>query len=300
MIVTGITVAIPTYGRDQVLADTIEQVLAILPEGSEFIIVDQTPRHTDEVERFLSLRNGEGRIRWLRSEPPSITQAMNRALREARSEVVLFLDDDIRPDPGLIAAHLAAHRDGGAALVAGRVIQPWQEGIDFSGDRDFHFATLTARDIDQFMGGNFSIRRDVALAIGGFDENFVKVAYNFEAEFAYRLRQTGHRIRYRPDACIHHLKIASGGTRSFGTHLTTLKPDHSVGAYYYHFRTWRGAATLGAVIGRPFRAIATRHHLLHPWWIPATLIAEFRGLAWAARLALRGPRTLSSPGESVT
>jgi len=36
--------------------------------------------------------------------------------------------------------------------------------------------------------------------------------------------------------------------------------------------------------------VATRHHLRRPWWIPLTLIAELRGMAWALALFLRGPK----------
>ena len=60
------------------------------------------------------------------------------------------------------------------------------------------------------MGGNFSINRRAALKIGGFDENFVRVAYKFEAEHAYRWRKSGHRVYFEPNACIHHLKAAAG------------------------------------------------------------------------------------------
>ena len=46
-------------------------------------------------------------------------------------------------------------------------------------------------------------------------------------------------------------------------------------------------------LGRPLRAISTRHHLRRPWGIPATLIAEFAGMVWALALAIRGPRYVS-------
>ena len=140
------------------------------------------------------------------------------------------------------------------------------------------------------MGGNFSIRCDTALALGGFDENFVRVAYRFEAEFAYRFRASGRRIYYEPRACLHHLKSVMGGTRTFGEHLTTFKPDHAVGAYYYFLRTWTGWRSLKSFFSRPLRAVATRHHLRHPWWILGTGLAELRGMCWAVALFLRGPR----------
>ena len=37
-----ITVAIPTYGRDQILVDTIRRVLALVPPAAEVIVLDQT------------------------------------------------------------------------------------------------------------------------------------------------------------------------------------------------------------------------------------------------------------------
>jgi GT2 family glycosyltransferase len=144
------------------------------------------------------------------------------------------------------------------------------------------------------MGGNFSVARRSAIDAGGFDENFVRVAYRFEAEFAHRWRALGRRIWFEPSACIHHLKAGSGGTRSFGEHLTSWRPDHAVGAYYYSLRTraWR------EFTARPLRAVTTRYHLAHPWRIPGTLLAEFGGMAWALRLFLRGPRRVSAPEPS--
>ena len=43
---------------------------------------------------------------------------MNVALVQATHPLVLFLDDDIRPEPGLVAAHCAAHGQGPDVLVA--------------------------------------------------------------------------------------------------------------------------------------------------------------------------------------
>jgi GT2 family glycosyltransferase len=148
------------------------------------------------------------------------------------------------------------------------------------------------------MGGNFSIKRDLALKLGGFDENFVHVAYRFEAEFASRALAAGENILFEPSASIRHLKASKGGTRAYGEHLTTIRPSHSVGAYYYFIRSRSVPRRMASILLRPFRAIRTRHHLLHPWWIPATLFAEISGFVWAVALALRGPRLIGgkAPG----
>lgn len=284
----SLTVVIPTYRREMVLLDTLAHLLALDPPPAEILAIDQSERHEPETEARLGGLQETGQVRWLRQEAPSIPKAMNRGLLEARQPIVLFLDDDIRPDPELIAAHGAAHRKHPDTLVAGRVIQPWQEGQDFAPDRDFHFASLRPRWIDAFMGGNFSVRRDAALDLGGFDENFVKVAYHFEAEFAHRWRASGRRIYFEPGACIHHLKAGAGGTRSYGNYLTSWRPDHAVGAHYYFLRSGQPARCLA----RPLRAVVTRHHLRRPWWIPVTLAAELRALLWALALHARGPRLM--------
>jgi hypothetical protein len=140
------------------------------------------------------------------------------------------------------------------------------------------------------MGGNFSVPAAEALALGGFDENFVRVAYRFEAEFAHRWRQGGRRIFFEPRALIHHLKAGDGGTRSFGDHLTTWRADHAVGAYYWALRTrhWR------EFLARPLRSVLTRYHARRPWRIPATVVAELGGMLWALCLHASGPRHAAS------
>lgn len=281
-----ITVAIPTYRREGVLLDTLRDLLALARGPAEILVLDQTERHAPATDQQLAALHAAGRIRWLRLNVPSIPQAMNRGLLEATHDIVLFLDDDIRPEADLLSAHLDAHARHADVLVAGRVIQPWEEGMDFSGETSFRFAGLHFAWISEFMGGNFSLRRATALALGGFDENFVRVAYRFEAEFAHRFVTSGRRIFFEPAACLHHLKDAGGGTRTFGEHLTTWRPDHAVGAYYFSLRT----GALMDFLRRPVRAVITRHHLRHPWHIFGTLLAELRGMLWAWRLHRSGPR----------
>lgn len=292
-----VSICIPTYRREGVLLNTLDYLLAMETGPAEIMVLDQTEEHEPATDKRLHELHDAGQIRWLHLAAPSIPQAMNRGLLEARQDIVLFLDDDIRPEGGLVAAHHAAHQQNVDVLVAGRVIQPWEEGRDFSADQTFHFAGMKPFWIEEFMGGNFSVGRDTALALGGFDENFVRVAYRFEAEFAHRFRASGRRIWFEPDACLHHLKDCGGGTRTYGEHLTTCKPDHAVGAYYYALRTRSHGRWLIDFLIRPMRAVTTRYHLRHPWGIPVTLLGEVRGMLWALRLFLNGPRYAGLPGN---
>lgn len=288
----AISVVIPTYQREGVLLDTLNALLGLEQGAAEILVLDQTRAHDLETEQQLASWHEAGVIRWLRREHPSIPGAMNQGLVEAREAVVLYLDDDIRPDANLISAHLSAHQT--ADLIVGLVLQPGEQALPMHPGEEFRFNSTEEAWVSEFIGCNFSVKRNVALVLGGFDENFIGAAYRFEAEFAHRYRASHGPIRFEPAARIHHLQAPSGGTRAHGHHLRTLKPAHSVGAYYYLLRS-RPSGWWRQLLWRPLRAIRTRHHLRRPWWIPLTLVSEVRGLAQAVRLVMKGPKYI--PGQ---
>jgi GT2 family glycosyltransferase len=293
--VSGCSIVIPTYRRGSIVIDTVRELRRLDPEPVEILLVDQTRQHPAAVEAELASLERIGAVRRIRLDAPSIPRAMNRGLQEARGAFVLFLDDDIVPDANLVGAHVEAQRECG--LVAGQVLQPGQEPAALAPAERFRFNSTASAWIGEFMGGNFSVRRDHALRLGGFDENFVGAAYRFEAEFACRYVREFGPIRFAPAASIRHLQAAEGGTRAHGHHLRTHRPAHSVGAYYCLFRT-RTPGWRWAMLSRAFRAVRTRYHLSHPWRIPATLLSELRGFLLAWRLARRGPSLIGVPRVS--
>jgi GT2 family glycosyltransferase len=294
----ALSLVIITYGREQVLIDTLGHLLdqiGVLKEGAELLVVDQTPRHEEAVESQLAAWNAQGAIRWIRLPEPHLTHAMNVGLIEARAPLVLYTDDDIIPREGLLAAHLRAYEEFPEAdAVVGQVLQPGETPEDLaytpSGDKlrrylDFPFRSVRGTWVENVMAGNLSVRREKALAIGGFDENFTPpVASRFETEFAKRLIEVGGRIRFEPRASIHHLQAASGGTRSKGSHLSSASPRYGVGDYYYAFRHGQGIGLWSYVLKRPFREVRTRFHLRQPWYIPVKLVGEVRAVLVARRL----------------
>ena len=282
-----ITIAIPTYNRGAILIQTIERLLALDPPAEEIIVVDQTREHSPEIARHLASLP----ITLIRLDEPSIPHAMNVALQRAKSRIVLFVDDDVDPPPGLAAAHAAAY-EGSIVAVVGQVLQPDQDPEHFDEavlrhgflpDLAFRFNHDTACDVQNVMAGNLSVDRERALAIGGFDENYSGVAYRFETDFALRLVHAGGRIRFEPRASLRHLKVPTGGIRAYGDHRTSASPAHSMGDYYFarthvpHF--WR------YVEQRLRQNVLTRWHLRHPWAIPPKLLGELRGLRKGMMLA---------------
>lgn len=291
-----LSVVIPSYRRERVLIETLRAVLALDPPPAELIVCDQTAVHEAEVESELSALEANGRIRRIRIPKPSIPRAMNAGLLEAREEVVLFLDDDVLPAPSLLESHLAAHQHTGTKIVAGQVLQPGELPENLSGER-FRFNSTVGQAVGEVIGCNFSVDREAAVRIGGFDENFVGAAYRFEREFCERAIRGGFGIIFVPSASVHHLRAPSGGTRAYGDHLRTFHPAHSVGEYYQILVSRLERRKLRAILSRLSTSVRTRHHLRHPWWIPATLLAEASGLAWAIFLTIKGPTYPARPGH---
>jgi len=291
-----VSVVIPTFGRDDVLVATIRQLLA-LAEDLEIIVVDQTQAHHASTKQQLEDWSGDRKIRWVKQAPPGTVMAMNRGLREAHGSIVIFLDDDISVDAGLITSHVQAlERYPDAWAIAGRVIQPETRSQlkivnrhrsrgTITCDLEFDFSSRLETWVQNVMAGNLSVRREKALAIGGFDENFIPpVSYRFETEFAKRIIAAGGKIRYEPSAVIHHLRAPRGGTRSIGSHLDSASPLHGVGDYYYALKLGRGWERFRYIIRRPLREVCTKFHLRHPWWMPVKFIGELRAFFMALNM----------------
>lgn len=297
------SIVIPTYRRGAVLLQSVRLLLQQDPVADEILVVDQTPRHDVDIEAQLAAWERGGLVRWIRRATPSITAAMNGGLLAAKGDWVLFLDDDTVPSDGLVAGHAAAvasHPEAWA--VAGQVLQPGESPSEACAetrtrflwqDLEFRFNGARPGWVTNGMAGNLCVRREKAIALGGFDEQFgPPVAYRFETEFAKRIIQHGGKIWFEPKASVRHLRTPSGGTRSQGSHLTSPSPVHGVGDYYYALRCGRGWERAWYMVRRPFREVGTRFHLCHPWWIPVKIVGELRALALALRLYRNGPRLL--------
>lgn len=299
-----VSIAIPTFGREEVLVDTIRFCLLQAPAAGEVLVIDQTATHAESTETALAEWDRMGCIRWLRLSQPSIPVAMNHALLHATRPLVLFLDDDIVPGERMVAAHAAAHGACEVAVVVGQIIQPWQEPAVLApprsrdrmrADFDFPFHSTCRADLQNAMAGHMSVVKEHALSVGGFDENFRGTAYRFETEFARRICRAGGKIIFEPGASIRHLRAERGGTRLHGNHLASASPIHGVGDYYFALQQGIDCDSARYIGRRMLRELCTRFHLRHPWYIPVKFVGEVRALWWAWQLRCGGPALIKYP-----
>lgn len=89
----NISVVIPTRNRKKVLLDTLRSIINQDTIPTEVIIVDQSDDPID-YNNDLSLFPFD-LIRIIYQEQPSLTKARNRGLAEAKTDIVVFCDDDV-------------------------------------------------------------------------------------------------------------------------------------------------------------------------------------------------------------
>jgi hypothetical protein len=119
----AVTVAICTHDRTEHverLLRSLRPLIATMPEGSgqlELVLVDNAP--SDDRTRDLAKQWPE--VRYVHEPRTGLNFARNRALLEARGEILASLDDDVIPDHGWLAGladACGANRD--AAAFTGR------------------------------------------------------------------------------------------------------------------------------------------------------------------------------------
>ncbi|MGH9247373.1 MAG: glycosyltransferase [Acidimicrobiales bacterium] len=229
-----LTVVIPTRDRWEITRRTLDGLARQTETGFATIVVvdgdDQRPPALGrDVEVLVNRRAGPGAAR-------------NRGAHRARTALVLFLGDDMVPQPGLVATHVAGHRTDTAPEtgVLGHV--DWHPDIsdsrllrwmDWSASQ-FNFAGLAAGDDAhwaRFYSCNVSLKRDFFLGAGGFDEDFTY--YYEDLDCGWRLGERGLRLRFEPAAQAQHLHrydwdhmLARFDGIALGEHLMATKhPD---------------------------------------------------------------------------
>jgi len=120
-----VSVIIPTLNRERDLVRTIKDILKDTYPDFELIVVDQTEEHTAETKQ--ELKNLAPRITVVNEAVKSLPHARNIGIERARGAIILFLDDDIIPEPGLIAAHVKNYENVKIAGVGGRVVMAGEE-----------------------------------------------------------------------------------------------------------------------------------------------------------------------------
>lgn len=156
-------------------------------------------------------------------------------LRDARSELVWFLDDDVVPAPGTFARHRTAHDQVERVLVGPCLLPPDASTIPALRDHyDRLWATLADSGridrFDRFSAANTSAPVALLLDQGGFCTGFEDYGRE-DFELGHRLLRSGVRLDFDPAAsAVHHqhrgLAEFLGNARSEGANSVRMVSMH--------------------------------------------------------------------------
>ncbi len=196
-----VSVVIPTYKRPDLLGRCLAALDAqdFDPAGYEVIIADDAA--SEATRRQVDAFAAQARPRVVYA-PVTGTHgpaaARNVGWRLARAPVIAFTDDDTIPDPGWLAAGVAAFEaDKDVVAVTGRVVVPLPpEPTDYERD-------AAGLERAEFVTANSFCRRDALAAVGGFDERF-RAAWREDSDLQFALLRHGGKLVREPSAVVVH------------------------------------------------------------------------------------------------
>jgi len=209
-----VSLIIPTYMREDLLVQTLECAINQEYTNYEIIVIDQTPAHSQNTIDFLhSVRR---KIKLIPSSPPSVTAARNTGVRAARGEIIVFIDDDTSFSSDFLQNHVENYKKK-CDFVQGRIIEKgckdYPKPVWLSRLGNFSGSDFCTRDgiTNNITGCNFSFRRSMFDALGGFDEFFQGIAVCEDSDFAYRAYKKGFKGCFSSRAVLTHHRSDTGG-----------------------------------------------------------------------------------------
>ena len=223
-----VSVIVPTRNRAAAVGGALAP-LARQEAGSgpyEVIVVDNGS--TDATRRVAEdARTALPGLHYAYEARPGLHRGRHRGMREAKGDLLAFIDDDVEVSPGWIASLREALRDDSVAMVGGNILPafvdtppPWLLRLWRRPYGDGHaipsLSVLAwrgeARDIDPALvwGCNLSVRRSVLEAARGFHpdampDDLIKFRGDGEMQLGRFVVASGARCLFHPGASVRHL-----------------------------------------------------------------------------------------------
>lgn len=276
------TVVVCTYRRSRQLAETLGSIARQTLDRARFevVVVNNDPAvDLDDLVDGLrqeAFPERPDHVRLVLCPFKGLSHARNAGIAEARGRVLCFIDDDAVAEPDWLARTLEAYADDcEVGVVGGRILlrppepaPPWLEPAAWSYwshfDPGYPEPTVVESWWEYPWGANWSARRDLLLAMGGFRYGYGRKGNDFgggeEIVAASLARRLGAKVVVAPSSVVHHHVDPARFTRA------DLRRTIRAGTFVNYFTqrdlyvpTWLGPAHLLEQMGK--RAL----RLMWPW-----------------------------------
>ncbi len=192
-----VSVVIPAYNAEKTIGPLLDSLLAMdYPEYEVIVVNDGSKDGTKEIVQRYPVRLIDQRNR-------GASAARDAGLRAAEGEIVAYADSDVKVERGWLKNLVKPFEDPDVAATTGQTIflrnekcTSWIRSLDIErrNARRGEYTRLA-------NGPNSAFRRSVLIEVGGFDPQWYHAE---DTEVSYRIWQQGYRIRYVPEAIVHH------------------------------------------------------------------------------------------------
>jgi GT2 family glycosyltransferase len=206
------SIVIPTRSRPDYLEVTLASVSPQARAArAEVLVVSDGP---DPSTAAVARRHGATLLALAR--PSGLNAARNSGVHAARSELIVFIDDDVEAPSTWLKALLegvgaAPDRDVFGGPIRARLED---SGLRMCGRESAPITALDLgpedRDVPLVWGANMAVRRRAFERIGGFDERLA--GRGDEEEWERRYTRDGGRVRYVARATIDHRRAGADAT----------------------------------------------------------------------------------------
>lgn len=289
-------VVVPTVGRPSLYRLLAELDGSAGPTPTAVIVVDDRPEPDGALEVTSRLP-----VTVLRSGGRGPAAARNTGWRATEADWICFLDDDVVPQPNWFAAvsEDLAKAEVEADVGSQAVIEVPRVGGRRATDDERRTQRLAEA---KWITADMAFRRDVLVAVGGFDERFPR-AYREDSDIALRITQDGNTIVRGARRCTHPVATA---TLMSSVRAQIGNRDNALLRRKFG-RRWRseigeGRGRLPVHSGATAAAVVAALSTLVGRW----RVARIAGAVWAAltaEFAVRrlwsGPRTVTEAGRML-
>lgn len=201
------------------LVECVDSLLGQTHSPLEIIVViDGNPALHERIAAHCAQ---QGTVRIVLLEQSSgISGARNAGIREARGEVIVFIDDDAVADRRWVENLLSTYEDYDAVAVGGMILPLWTDGEpQFLPEELYWLVGVTHEgfagggvvEVRNAFGPNMSFKREVFERVGFFNEDLgfsgggASRIQAEEPELALRVKQqTGKGVLHNPEAIVYH------------------------------------------------------------------------------------------------
>jgi GT2 family glycosyltransferase len=189
--------------------DCVESFKEQTPATVEVLVVDAGSEAQVNED---ALRQVWPNSRVLKSPVRNAGLQRNQGVRSARSDIIIFLDDDTYVQKGWWPAIVAPFKEENVGAVAGAV---WcNPNPRFTNRRGGYVNILgeviqvthrgegALRDVDWPLTTNMAVRKTVYEQVGGIAS--VYGIYDEDVDLGLKIRKAGWRISFQPDAAVYH------------------------------------------------------------------------------------------------